>query len=154
MTLTTFTPTTFTPIEGLIGGALIGLASVIWLGLYGRVSGISGILHGAVFQRERGERGWRWFYLAGIVAGAAIYQLLGPNRLPGTHFTVNLQVGWWLMLVAGLVVGIGTRIGNGCTSGHGVCGISRLSPRSFVATVTFILTGILATWVTRHLFGI
>jgi hypothetical protein len=103
--------TTFTPIEGVVGGALIGIATVawLWLWLYGRVTGISGIVHGAVLGNEPGERGWRLFYLAGLVVGMLVYRLLATHGLPGTHFTVDLQVNWWVMIVAGFLVGLGTR---------------------------------------------
>lgn len=149
------TLTAFTPIEGLVGGALIGLATVAWLWLYGRVTGISGFLHGAVLDVAPGDRAWRWFYLGGLVLGALLYtQVLVPHGLPGAHFGVQLQAGWPLMIVAGLLVGVGTRLANGCTSGHGVCGIARLSPRSLVATATFVAAGFAATFLTRHLLGL
>lgn len=150
----TTTLTTFTPVAGLAGGILIGLATVAWLWLYGRVTGISGIVHGAVLASPRGDRAWRWFYLAGLVAGALLYtRVLVPQGLPGPHFSVQLQVGWPLMVAAGLLVGFGTRIANGCTSGHGVCGVARLSPRSLVATTTFVGFGFIATFLARHVLG-
>ncbi len=149
------TITTFTPFAGLIGGLMIGVATVAWLWLYGRVTGISGTLHGALFAARPGDRTWRWFYLAGLVAGALVYlRVLVPHGLPGPHFGVQLQVGWPLMLLAGLLVGFGTRMANGCTSGHGVCGIARLSPRSVVATATFIVFGFVATFLVRHVLGV
>lgn len=148
------TLTTFTPVAGLIGGLLIGIATVGWLWLYGRVTGISGILHGAAVAGPRGDRAWRWWYLAGLVVGALLYlHVLVPGGLPGPHFSVQLQAGWPLMIVAGLLVGFGTRIANGCTSGHGVCGVARLSPRSLVATATFVAFGFLATFLARHVLG-
>lgn len=149
------TITTFTPFAGLIGGLMIGVATVAWLWLYGRVTGISGTLHGALFAARPGDRAWRWFYLGGLVAGALVYlRVLVPHGLPGPHFGVQLQVGWPLMLLAGLLVGFGTRMANGCTSGHGVCGIARLSPRSAVATATFIVFGFVATFLVRHVLGV
>lgn len=149
------TLTTFTPIEGLIGGVMIGLATVAWLWLYGRVTGISGIVHGAVLDATPGDRVWRWFYIAGLIGGALIYtQVLIVRGLPGAHFGVQLQVGWPLMILAGLLVGFGTRLGNGCTSGHGVCGLSRLSRRSMVAVPTFMIFGFLTTFVVRHVLGV
>lgn len=145
--------TSFTPVEGLIGGALIGLAVVAWLALYGRVTGISGILGDALFTLEAHGHGWRALYLVGLVLGAGIFLAI-RGQLPGTYFGVDLQAGWPLMLVAGLLVGFGTRIGHGCTSGHGVCGIARLSPRSVVATITFTAFGFLAaTWL-RSALGV
>lgn len=145
--------TSFTPVEGLVGGAIIGLAIAIWLGLYGRIAGISGILGGALFGHERGERSWRWFFLVGLVAGAAVYLAIARD-LPGTYYRIDLQGGWPLMLVAGLLVGFGTRLGHGCTSGHGVCGIARMSPRSFVATGTFVVVGFFAASVLRRALGL
>ncbi|HEX7325667.1 MAG TPA: YeeE/YedE thiosulfate transporter family protein [Rhodanobacteraceae bacterium] len=149
------TITTFTPIAGLLGGIMIGIATVAWLWLYGRVTGISGTIHTAVFKAGAGDRAWRWFYLAGLVVGALIYtRVLVPGGLPGPHFAVQLQVSWPLLLLAGLLVGFGTRMANGCTSGHGVCGIARLSRRSIVATATFVAFGFVATFLARHVFGL
>lgn len=144
--------TSFTPIEGFVGGAMIGLAVVAWLCLYGRVTGISGILGGALFERDRSERGWRVLYLAGLVAGAAIYLAI-RHQLPGTYFNIDLQADWPTMIAAGLLVGFGTRLGHGCTSGHGVCGIARLSGRSLVATATFMAFGFFAASLLRHALG-
>ncbi len=144
----------FTPVEGLVGGLLIGLAVVAWLWLSGRVTGCSGILHGAVFEKTSGERGWRWLYMAGLIIGVVLYQALHSVGLPGAHFTVDLQVSGGVMLLAGLLVGFGTRLGNGCTSGHGVCGISRWSMRSIVATCVFMLFGFVSVWVFQHLLGV
>jgi uncharacterized membrane protein YedE/YeeE len=145
--------TSFTPVEGLAGGAIIGLAVVIWLGLYGRVTGISGILGGALFERDRSERGWRTLYLVGLIAGAGIYLAI-RHQLPGTYFDVDLQAGWPVMLAAGLLVGFGTRLGHGCTSGHGVCGLARLSGRSLAATATFMLFGFFTASLLRHALGV
>lgn len=135
--------TSFTPVEGLVGGALIGLAVVMWLALYGRVTGISGILGDALFTHEADGHGWRSLYLVGLVIGAGVFLAI-RGHLPGTYFGVDLQDGWPLMLAAGLLVGFGTRLGHGCTSGHGVCGLARLSKRSLVATLTFMAFGFLA----------
>lgn len=149
------TLTHFTPLEGLLGGLLIGLATALWLLLYGRVTGISGILGGLVLGHQRGERAWRFLYLLGLVGGALLYQwVLVPHGLPGVHFSVDLQVGWPLMLIAGLLVGFGTRLGSGCTSGHGVCGLARLSKRSLVAVCTFMALGFLTAFIVRHLVGL
>lgn len=144
--------TAFTPWEGLAGGVMIGIAVIIWLALYGRVTGISGIVGGAFWHHQRSERSWRWFYLAGLVAGAGVY-LRVRGALAGTYFLIDLQVGWWQMAVAGLLVGFGTRMSHGCTSGHGVCGLARLSSRSLVATVTFMLFGFATVFVLRHVVG-
>ncbi len=145
--------TAFTPVEGLIGGAMIGLAVTLWLCLYGRVTGISGILGGVLFEHAPAERGWRALYLVGLIVGAGIY-LAVRYQLPGTYFTVDLQAGWPLMIVAGLLVGFGTKLGHGCTSGHGVCGLARLSGRSLAATATFMLFGFFAASLLRHALGL
>lgn len=117
------------------GGALIGLASVLLLWLNGRIAGISGILNGA-FTKNPSEFSWRFAFLAGIVLGGILYQVVTGNVLiERTDFPV------WMTAVAGLLVGYGTRMGSGCTSGHGICGIGRLSKRSIVATMVFVAVG-------------
>jgi hypothetical protein len=132
-------------INALSGGALIGLASVFMLAFIGRIAGVSGILGGLISGGRSGDRLWRIVFLLGLVAGAVICRILfGP--LP-----VQLQAEGLPLIVAGLLVGFGTRLGSGCTSGHGVCGIARLSPRSLAATVTFMGAGILTVYITRHL---
>lgn len=145
--------TSFTPWEGLVGGLLIGIATVAWLWLYGRVTGISGILGGLVLKEPAGDRSWRAWYLAGLIGGVFGYEWLTRHGLPGTHFSVDLQASWPVLLVAGFLVGVGTRLGRGCTSGHGVCGIARLSKRSFVATGTFMLAAFATVFVVRHVVG-
>lgn len=147
------TITNFTPVEGLAGGLLIGLAVVLWLWLYGRVTGLSGVLGEMVLDRRQGDRVWRGLYLAGLILGVLLYEELASAGVTPSHFTVDLQTGWPLLLVAGFLVGIGTRLGNGCTSGHGVCGLARLSKRSFVSVLTFMGTGFLTVYVTHHLLG-
>lgn len=139
--------TEFTPVSGLIGGLLIGLASVLMLLGDGRITGISGILAG-LLPPTRGDAGWRAMFLGGLVLGAAGWPLVTGLPLP-----VELQVGWPLMLAAGFIVGFGTRLGSGCTSGHGVCGIGRLAPRSIVATAVFMASGFATTFFIRHLLG-
>ena len=146
--------TTFTPLDGVLGGLLIGTSAALWLWLYGRIAGISGVLGGLTLDRQPGDRAWRAAFLLGMVAGALIYTNVAPALFSGEHFTVDLQVGWPAMIIGGLLVGYGTRMGNGCTSGHGVCGIARLSPRSIAATVTFMAFGFIAAFVTRHLLGL
>lgn len=137
----------FTPVSSLLGGLLIGLASASVLLLQGRLAGISGIC-GALFRPVRGDIAWRLSFLLGMAAvGAA-----GVVRWPAWFSAVGTPSLPWLG-VAGLLVGFGTRLGNGCTSGHGVCGISRLSPRSMVATATFMALGAISVFVTRHLLG-
>lgn len=128
------------------GGALIGLAAVILLWLNGRIAGISGIMNGA-FNKSLQESGWRIAFLVGLVAGGLLFQFIAETPVTDrTDFPV------WMTVVAGLLVGYGTRLGSGCTSGHGVCGISRLSIRSIVATMTFVLVGMLvATGISKVL---
>lgn len=132
----------FTPVSALAGGALIGLASVWLLAANGRIAGVSGILHG-LFAQPPGERRWRIAFIAGlIVAGFAWRAFAPPSSVSHLHW------GW--LALAGALVGFGTRIGGGCTSGHGVCGLGRLSLRSLVAVMVFMATGMAATFVMRH----
>ena len=129
---------------GLIGGALIGGAAVMLLAINGRIAGISGILSGLLTATAPGERPWRAAFLAGLVAGAGAWAFV-TGRFP-----LTMQAHGAPLLLAGLLVGAGTRLGGGCTSGHGVCGLARRSPRSLAATVTFIAAGMLTVFVTRH----
>lgn len=126
----------FTPIPASIGGALIGLAAVLLLRLNGRIAGISGIANG-MLSPEAGDRSWRALFLIGLVIGGLIYQ-----TATGTSLITREGFSIVQLAAAGALVGFGTRLGSGCTSGHGVIGIARLSPRSLVATATFLLTGI------------
>jgi uncharacterized membrane protein YedE/YeeE len=140
----------FTPISSLIGGALIGASASAMLLFNGKIAGISGILQGLTSKRRAGDVGWRAAFVAGLAAGAVVLALVHPavfGPLPAQHHSVVRVVA------AGTLVGVGTTLGNGCTSGHGVCGISRLSTRSIVATLTFMLTGAIATFITLHVFG-
>lgn len=133
----------FTPLTALVGGALIGLAAG-WLVLFnGRIAGISGIV-GGLLRPRAGDIAWRVAFVAGIVAAPALYRLFAP--LPPSR----VDAGWVLLIVAGLLVGVGTRYGSGCTSGHGVCGLSRLSPRSLAATLTFMVAGFVTVALLRH----
>lgn len=136
----------FTPITGLIGGLLIGAAATLTLWANGRIAGISGILSGVLFPTQ-GETLWRVLFISGLIAGAGLYLLVR-----GT-FPLEIQAAPIPTIVAGLLVGFGTRLGSGCTSGHGICGIARLSRRSLTATLTFIVTAVITVFVTRHLFG-
>ena len=129
---------------GLIGGALIGIAASLLLLLNGRIAGISGILGGIFGTVGGAERYWRLAFIIGLICGAAIYFLA-----VGGH-AVQLPDGNLTLIVAGLLVGFGTRLGSGCTSGHGVCGLARLSPRSLAATATFMLFGMLTVFLIRH----
>lgn len=137
--------TTFTPVAGLIGGALIGLASAALLLANGKVAGISGILGGALFARGS-DLSWRLAFLLGLPLGA-----LGASVAMGNATSFAITQNPTLLGVAGLLVGIGTQLGNGCTSGHGVCGIARRSQRSIVATATFMTAGAITVFVVRHL---
>lgn len=128
---------------GLAGGALIGLASVLLLLFEGRIAGISGILGGLVAAAR--DRAWRLAFLLGLPAGAGLVAALAGG------LRQELQGGWGTLVLAGLLVGFGTRLGSGCTSGHGVCGIARGSPRSVAATAIFIATGALTVWLMRQL---
>ena len=128
----------FTPWSALIGGVLIGLAGALMWWLLGRVAGVSNIL-GQTFSSAEGELNWRLAFLAGLVLAGVGAKLLAPDAVQ-----FSLPAGYGQLIVAGLLVGFGTQLGSGCTSGHGVCGMSRLSPRSIVATVVFIAAGALA----------
>ncbi len=136
----------FTPGSALLGGALIGLGASLLMLSHGRIAGISGIFSGALDPRAE-DKGFRLSFLAGLVLAGVLARLLHAPALPSA--TPSLLVGG----VAGLLVGYGTRLGSGCTSGHGVCGLSRLSLRSLVATLTFIATGVLTATVLRVLRG-
>ena len=140
--------TSFTPWPALAGGLAVGLAAVLLLWLNGRVAGISGIAGGLWFA-PRGERTWRWLFLLGLMLGAGLWALLAPQPpVPRQGFPLSL------LLLAGLLVGYGTSMCGGCTSGHGVCGIARLSPRSLAATGMFMLSAIATTWLVRHLLAL
>lgn len=144
---------TFTPFSSLAGGALIGLAASLLLLFHGRVAGISGIL-GETLRREgtRGEGAFRAAFLAGLVAAGVVLRIVYPAAFSAAGITSSL--GLALVAVAGVLVGYGTRLGNGCTSGHGVCGLSRFSKRSLVATLTFMAAGGATVFVVRHVLGV
>lgn len=137
----------FTPWSALAGGALIGLAAaLLWL-LNGRIAGISGVLGGLLQTSPRREWGWRLAFLAGLLGAPWLYR--ATAGLPPIH----IETGTPVLIAAGLLVGYGTRLGSGCTSGHGVCGLSRLSPRSLAATLTFMAAGFITVFVVRHVLG-
>ncbi|SET41782.1 YeeE/YedE family protein [Thorsellia anophelis] len=129
----------FTPIESLIGGVLIGLAAMILILFCGRVMGISGII-GGIFQKNSGVL-WRVFFLVGLFSAPWLYQTLSQT-IP----VVEITASWWVIILAGLLVGFGTRLGSGCTSGHGVCGLSRFSLRSLASTLIFMIVAILTVF--------
>jgi uncharacterized membrane protein YedE/YeeE len=139
--------TDFTPISGAVGGALIGLASVLLMMLTGRIAGISGIF-GGLLSIGGGDRDWRFAFIAGLIAAPLLAALAGyPMAMP------QMPSSWALIVIAGLLVGFGARLGGGCTSGHGVCGIARLSARSIVATAIFMATAVAVVAVMRHGIG-
>ena len=135
----------FTPFSSLAGGAFIGLAAAFLLLLNGRIAGISGIVGGSLKMRK-GDTGWRIAFMTGLVAAPLAWQLF--MALPPIH----IEGGYGLLAAAGLIVGLGTRYGSGCTSGHGVCGLARLSPRSIVATMLFMAAGFSVVYLFRHIF--
>ena len=136
----------FTPWASLAGGVVIGIAAAMLILINGRIAGISGVL-GGLLRPVRGDTAWRAAFIAGLVGAPLLYALVA--QLPRPH----IDAGYAALVAAGLLVGIGTRYGSGCTSGHGVCGISRLSPRSLVATAAFMAAGFVTVYVVRHLIG-
>lgn len=137
----------FTPWSSLAGGVLIGIAAAMFALLNGRIAGISGIL-GGLFKPAKGDIAWRVAFFLGLVGAPLVYGVFSALPRP------QIDAGTGALVLAGLLVGIGTRYGSGCTSGHGVCGLSRLSPRSLVATLAFMGAGFITVYVTRHLLGI
>jgi uncharacterized protein len=135
----------FTPVSALAGGAMIGLAAAGLWWLLGRLAGVSNILGTAITARSE-DSGWRFAFLAGLLAAGLLAILAFPQSV---HF--RLEAGYGQVILAGLLVGLGTQLGSGCTSGHGVCGVSRLSLRSIVATLTFMTAGLVAVYMVRHL---
>jgi hypothetical protein len=136
----------FTPVSALAGGATIGLAAAILLLANGRIAGISGIV-GGLMRNKSGDISWRAAFVIGLVAAPILYRAFAT--LPQSR----IDASWPVLILAGLLVGFGTRLGSGCTSGHGVCGISRLSPRSILATLTFMGFGFATVYIVRHLFA-
>lgn len=135
----------FTPIS-LVGGLMLGVATVILLLGVGRIAGISGIFS-SLLKPKRVEM-WQVLFIAGLIVSPLLYRLVKP--LPAIEVSASIP----LLIAAGLLVGFGTRLGSGCTSGHGICGNARLSPRSMAATVTFMLFGILTVYIGRHVLGL
>ena len=137
----------FTPVSAAIGGVLIGLSAVLLMLFTGRIAGISGIFDGLI-NPQTSDRTWRAAFVAGLIAAPVTATLVGYNvpmpQLPGSFITI---------VVGGLLVGFGARLGSGCTSGHGICGIARLSPRSIAATSVFTVTSIVVVALSRHVFG-
>jgi uncharacterized protein len=140
--------TEFTPWAGLFGGILIGLAAVLLMGGLGRIAGISGIFGGLLTAMPDSDAPWRATFIVGLILGSLAVVMLGGFDLDDLWFPPSLVV----MAAGGLLVGIGTKLGGGCTSGHGVCGLARLSGRSMVATVTFLAVAVAIVFLTRHVF--
>ncbi|CQR23234.1 putative transmembrane protein [Yersinia enterocolitica] len=136
----------FTPYSALMGGALLGIAVTVLLLWNGRIAGISGIL-GGLLQPKAGDIAWRVVFILGLMASPLVYSLF--TEMPSIEIEADLPI----LVLAGLLVGIGTRYGAGCTSGHGVCGLARFSLRSLVATLSFMFAGFITVWLFRHLFA-
>ena len=137
----------FTPWSALAGGAVIGLAAALLVLFNGRIAGISGII-GGLIRPKTGDINWRLAFMLGLIAAPILWQFFTP--LPN----IQIDANYTLLAVAGLITGIGTRYGAGCTSGHGICGISRISPRSIVATLAFMSTGFVMVYLLRHVLGV
>jgi uncharacterized membrane protein YedE/YeeE len=137
----------FTPWSSLAGGVLIGIAAAMFALLNGRIAGVSGVL-GGLLKPVRGDIAWRAAFLLGLVGAPLVYTLFAALSRP------QIDASDAALAVAGLLVGVGTRYGSGCTSGHGVCGVSRLSPRSLAATAAFMGSGFITVFVVRHLLGV
>jgi uncharacterized membrane protein YedE/YeeE len=135
-----------TPLSALVGGIMIGLASALFILVNGRIAGISGIVGGLV-RPKRADFGWRIAFVAGLLAAPIAYAAV--SAVPA----LTIEAGYPLLIVAGLLVGLGTRYAGGCTSGHGVCGIARWSPRSIAATIAFMAVGFATVYVVRHVVG-
>jgi uncharacterized membrane protein YedE/YeeE len=135
----------FTPVSAAIGGALIGLSAVLLMLLSGRIAGISGILGECLVPDS--DKGWRLAFLAGLIAAPLIAGLVGLGP------AAPQMPGWGVIAMSGLLVGFGTRMASGCTSGHGICGIARLSPRSIAATAIFMVVAIMVVFISRHIVG-
>ena len=137
----------FTPIASLCGGVLIGLSASLLLLSDGKIAGISGIMGGLLHPVKK-DTAWRVLFIFGLLIGGLLFQFLLPEV-----FTIGITRSTSTLILAGLLVGFGTRLGNGCTSGHGVCGLSRFSSRSLVSTITFIVTGAITVYIINHLLG-
>ena len=140
--------TTFTPFQSLGGGALIGLSAVLLMGIMGRIMGATGILAGVLSPSGWSDWSWRFAVVLGMMTGPLVV-LVVTGQMPAVEVPVSLP----MLVVGGFIVGVGVTLGGGCTSGHGVCGIARFSPRSIVATGTFMVTTAATVYVIRHVFG-
>ena len=137
----------FTPLPSFMGGVMIGFSAMMFVVLKGRIAGVSGILGGLLEPQPKGERGWRLMFIVGLLLAPWLYRLFADSP------ALQMDASHLSLVVAGLLVGLGTRYGAGCTSGHGICGMSRLSGRSMVATACFMLTGFVTVYLLRHVFG-
>jgi uncharacterized membrane protein YedE/YeeE len=137
----------FTPWSAISGGVMLGIASALFILLNGRIAGICGIL-GGLYRPQRNDIGWRVAFIVGLILAPLAWATV--NTLPN----INIEASNSLLAISGLIVGISTRYGSGCTSGHGVCGISRLSPRSIIATLAFMGTGFLTVFIVRHVLAV
>jgi uncharacterized membrane protein YedE/YeeE len=141
--------TPFTPLESFIGGLMIGAAAVMLMALHGRVAGMTGILSGLLPPAPASDWGWRAAFLAGMLASPTVFSLV-----TGRPVAIDISASAGALVLSGLIVGIGVTYGSGCPSGHGVCGLARLSMRSLVATLTFMATAFATVLVSRHLLGV
>ena len=139
--------TEFSFLSAFSGGIMIGFATVLMFIFLGKITGISGIVSGLI-NTEKGQSGWRLVFILSLMVGGALYPLIWGQELP-----VELNGSWLLYIFAGILVGLGTKIGSGCTSGHGICGLARFSPRSMVATLTFIMTAVITHTLVRLITG-
>lgn len=138
--------TEFTPLSALFGGAILGASALFLLWLNGNVAGISGIISRAIQYQPRNGL-WRWMFLFGLIIGPMVVGVIGFG------IPKQIDVSWPLIVSGGLLVGVGSKLGSGCTSGHGICGIGRISTRSIVATAVFMLTALVVVFVVRHIVG-
>ena len=138
----------FTPLSALAGGILIGLSAVLLLTVNGRIAGISGILYGLVAPKKPDDLDWRILFLAGLIAAGFLYRLLN-----GMDTSITLEASIPIVGVGGILTGIGTAVGSGCTSGHGICGLAQRSSRSLAATISFMLVGGITVFILRHVIG-
>ena len=140
--------TEFTPLSATAGGVLIGVSAVLLMAMIGRIAGISGIVGARLLPRPAADWGWRLAFVIGLIAGPLVLALVSGAPAP-----VQFPMGPAVMAVAGFLVGVGSMLGNGCTSGHGVCGLARLSARSLVATASFMVAAIVVVFIARHVIG-
>lgn len=138
----------FTPLPAFLGGVLIGLAATLLLWLNGRMAGVSGIMH-SLLTSSKSEWFWRFSFLFGLIVGALLFDALNPG-----FFSPRIGYPYWLLAIGGFFVGFGTRMGSGCTSGHGICGIANGSPRSITATLIFMIGGMVTVFFIRHIAGV